>query len=274
MHQPENLAESSAAKVRVATDCGFSMIELVASLAILLALAALLFPVLARAKRKPGDAVCLNHLHQLYVAITLYQQDNRTRFPLSLQVKGHPGVPPGPNTPPRDIQSTEFALGGTSALWNTAVPVTERPLAPYIKTTATFRCPFDTGGDLGSQGGPNVTPSFFQFFGSSYRYNGGGVAGRLAERYLSGQPENWLQQPSRFVILSEPPAQPFKFTQAEPICFYWHGSKRPGWAIGMLDSERGPRYAPILFGDGHIRLVNFTDYYSTTPEAGGCVWNQ
>ena len=56
----------------------FTLIELLVVVAIIAVLAALLLPVLGRAKQEAQIAVCTSNLRQSFLALTLYQTDNQT----------------------------------------------------------------------------------------------------------------------------------------------------------------------------------------------------
>ncbi len=61
---------------------GFTLIELLVVIAIIAILAAILFPVFARAREKARQASCQSNLKQLALATLMYVQDYDEKFPL------------------------------------------------------------------------------------------------------------------------------------------------------------------------------------------------
>src|SRR5205085_1690759 len=59
----------------------FTLIELLVVIAIIAILAAMLFPVLSKAKLKAAQAHCFNSLKQLCLGTTMYLGDNQNIFP-------------------------------------------------------------------------------------------------------------------------------------------------------------------------------------------------
>jgi prepilin-type N-terminal cleavage/methylation domain-containing protein len=59
---------------------GFTLIELLVVIAIIAILAAILFPVFAKAREKARTNNCLNNLRQIALAVQMYSQDNEEKF--------------------------------------------------------------------------------------------------------------------------------------------------------------------------------------------------
>ena len=59
----------------------FTLVELLVVVGIVALFAALLLPAMARARASAGDVRCKSNLRQIGVAVRLYLQDNRMRFP-------------------------------------------------------------------------------------------------------------------------------------------------------------------------------------------------
>ncbi|MCX7600071.1 MAG: DUF1559 domain-containing protein, partial [Armatimonadetes bacterium] len=92
---------------------GFTLIELLVVIAIIAILAAILFPVFARAREKARQASCASNLKQIALAVLMYCQDNDEMFPV---------VPePWPN-PPRQYLPVDL-------------------LNPYVKNVQLWLCP-------------------------------------------------------------------------------------------------------------------------------------
>jgi len=94
---------------------GFTLIELLVVIAIIAILAAILFPVFAKAREKARQSSCLSNSKQIMLAFMQYKQDYDERWPLQY-------------------------WSGTA--WEPAVSgywVGE--ISPYIKNTQIFLCP-------------------------------------------------------------------------------------------------------------------------------------
>ncbi|MFP3905121.1 MAG: DUF1559 domain-containing protein [Armatimonadota bacterium] len=67
---------------------GFTLIELLVVIAIIAILAAILFPVFARAREKARQTSCLSNLKQMALSVQMYAQDYDETFPMSVYLSG------------------------------------------------------------------------------------------------------------------------------------------------------------------------------------------
>ena len=94
---------------------GFTLIELLVVIAIIAILAAILFPVFARAREKARQTSCLSNIKQLGLGALMYAQDYDERM-MPRYYRYDPAVAGGPN-------------------W------CDHLLQPYVKNTQIIRCP-------------------------------------------------------------------------------------------------------------------------------------
>ncbi|UCH35154.1 MAG: prepilin-type N-terminal cleavage/methylation domain-containing protein [Armatimonadota bacterium] len=112
---------------------GFTLIELLVVIAIIAILAAILFPVFARAREAARKATCLSNLKQIALAAIMYAQDYDEVLPAAnctgWQSSAHP-------LDPANQYVTDFSGLGSADYWQLA-----DALVPYVKSLDLFNCP-------------------------------------------------------------------------------------------------------------------------------------
>jgi len=179
----------------------FTLVELLATLAVVAILAALLSPSVGRSKAKAKEALCTSNLEQLYSGIHLYVLDNAGRFPAGFMWSGRFA---------KIWNSKEF-IGGRDGRDTNTPPARARPLFPYLGPSEVFRCPADVGIDEMTKGGLLVKPSQFDVLGLSYVYNAGELreGAPQATDGLGGKPVEWVKRPASYALVYEPPGKPY-----------------------------------------------------------------
>ncbi len=97
---------------------GFTLIELLVVIAIIAILAAILFPVFAKARDKARQTACLSNLKQIGTAMMMYTQDWDEMYPVSKTYQGF---------------GTDWALNVVNSLGSS-----------YTKNWDVFKCPSET----------------------------------------------------------------------------------------------------------------------------------
>jgi len=95
---------------------GFTLIELLVTIAIIAILAAILFPVFARARENARRSSCMNNLKQFGLAVMQYTQDYDETYPYA----------------------NDYSHGGQ---WATSMIFWSEILKPYHKSNQIFYCP-------------------------------------------------------------------------------------------------------------------------------------
>ncbi len=104
---------------------GFTLIELLVVIAIIAILAAILFPVFARARENARRTSCLSNVKQLGLAVLQYAQDFDESYPPQY-------IPISATTP-----SSDYPMG----VWSTGYLYYPQILYPYHKNIQIFVCP-------------------------------------------------------------------------------------------------------------------------------------
>jgi prepilin-type N-terminal cleavage/methylation domain-containing protein/prepilin-type processing-associated H-X9-DG protein len=119
----------------VARGSAFSLIELLVVMAVIGILAAILLPVLSRAKESGRSTACVSNLHQIGLALQMYVDENKNTLPIMRDA-------------PMD----------TNAVSTNTMPTPNIVLKTELGNTNVLRCPSDFAG-------------IFKLTGSSYGWN-------------------------------------------------------------------------------------------------------
>ncbi len=125
---------------------GFTLIELLVVIAIIAILAAILFPVFARAREKAREAACVSNGRQIGLALRMYVQDYDETFPIYHAYQFNP--------PP----------------WTPGHLGIEMELEPYVKNRQIWRCPDDHGSPWQRTDVPWAS-NYAEAYGSSYQFS-------------------------------------------------------------------------------------------------------
>jgi prepilin-type processing-associated H-X9-DG protein/prepilin-type N-terminal cleavage/methylation domain-containing protein len=129
-------ATSALSRARSATG-GFTILELLAVLSIILVLSSLLLPAIASSKRQAQATICRNNLRQLQVAWLAYCHDHNEEIPPNLS---------------RRFGFDQFNVVtngmvpwvlGNAKLDTSDLPLTAGCVFTYVSSSAPFRCPSD-----------------------------------------------------------------------------------------------------------------------------------
>jgi len=219
---------------------GFTLIELLVVIAIIAILAAILFPVFARAREKARQASCQSNLKQIATAFLMYAQDHDEMFPDCLMGRDHGNWP-------------------LMNAWS-------RCIMPYVKNQQVFRCPSaywgsDAMGTSGQiMGGYGAIQQVLGYAGSlgysGHEADWGGDPNLDAPWY--GQPMAAMSAPAENILVIDA-------TYWYVCRHYWErtdNSKVPTAAIAAqynhcyycVDSRHNGQ-ANAAFADGHVKSL-------------------
>ena len=213
---------------------GFTLIELLVVIAIIAILAAILFPVFARARENARRASCQSNLKQIALGVFQYTQDYDEKFPLFY------------------LNQTPLPFGWADAI------------QPYLRSTQIYQCPSES---TGPSSGPTVTGY------TDYSYNeqlggdnfGGPVAKSLA---ILTQPTLTVMLADD---ATERAQNNNSGCNAVTLCGTTPGLATFGFTNAAIRHLDGQNFA---FADGHVKWYAGTAAVgTTTPGTSKAVYN-
>ena len=212
----------------------FTLVELLVVVVIIAILAALLLPVLHRAKASAQRTSCLNNLRQINLGVRLYSDDSTDKAP----------HPEGAGT------NKTLSLTGFKKLMQSYAGMA----AASPSQAKVFACPADTfhynvsGNKLVLRTEPLHKQSFVDYL--SYGFNGGNLNTKynrlgidVSQLGIAGRTISSIRNPVRTVLVAELPA-------FDP--FSWHQPKRP---LSPKNSAFKDSRNMVSFVDGHVSYI-------------------
>jgi prepilin-type N-terminal cleavage/methylation domain-containing protein/prepilin-type processing-associated H-X9-DG protein len=198
---------------------GFTLIELLVVIAIIAILAAILFPVFAKAREKARQTSCLSNIKQLGLAALQYAQDYDETFP-TINNGGQLNVP---QMAPYGPWCWQSGYG----YWLSFPFV----IYPYINNTQAFLCPSNSWNNCGV----NYAPAAHAVSAAGTRIN-------------------FWNQRNRMGVFTKP-AQTMMLTEGAGGGGHHYVLSDPYWVCAAPHNEGGN----IVFVDGHAKWARFSD---------------
>lgn len=213
---------------------GFSLIEILVVMAIIAVLAAILFPVFARAKTAAGDARSISNAKQLGDAFLLYLGDSDDVIPSATE--GDLGV----NRSGGWTYYTSFTIEGGSTF-----DVTKGSIYPYVTDRRVFQ----------SSGNPDAARS-----GNSFAVNG--ILNDPTSTGINpGHALGTVERVADTMLLGEEGCG-----NDNPLTYGFDRGTNDGYFNVALDhfAKFHPGGAVILYCDGHAKIVPAQDRFVQT----------
>ncbi len=199
---------------------GFTLIELLVVIAIISILAAILFPVFARARENARKTSCLSNLKQLGLGFMQYLQDYDSKFPGAGQYQEWTN---GGHWVKGNAASSLTTSAGAYVAGQTT-NVEEGAIYPYVKSNQIFICPSNTDGSL-----KRLT----------YTMNCA----------INGASDAALTEASSIILLDD---------EQSNNDGYFYAVNNPNSTDQMTKIHNGG--GNLLFADGHAKFYNFASF--------------
>lgn len=234
---------------RRSTASAFTLIELLVVIAIIAVLAALLLPVLGKAKLKAQGISCNNNLRQLSLAWSLYADDNDQKL-----VNNH-GIQETLATRQNWVNNVQDWLSNEGNTNYSAI--TTGKLAPYVhENFAIFKCPSDSSQ---ADNGPRIR----SYAINSMVGNPGELTNRFNPQFVQFYKVADMPKPSNiYVFLGEHP-------DTINDGFFMNRWEELRWGNVPASYHNGA--GNLSFGDGHVEGHRWVLPETRVPPIKGAV---
>lgn len=219
---------------------GFTLLELLAVIATIALLAALLLPILSKAKVKAQRTACASNLRQLGLAWTLYYNENNgylaESYPLknpNVWVKGDMSLP---------TEATNTAL------------ICQGKLFHYDQNVSIYRCPSDQGAFVNGSFTPHARSYSMNSFMGARTPDAGLIppeAGSFVQFFAR---DSEIRRPSELWVLIDEDERSINdgFFVTDPSGHIWRD-------FPAISAHRHNFSFPLNFADGHTEVWRHLD---------------
>jgi prepilin-type N-terminal cleavage/methylation domain-containing protein len=247
---------------------GFTLIELLVVIAIIAILAAILFPVLARARESARSTSCLSNLRQLNTALLMYLDDWDRKVPFAAneysKVEDHYTDQVWNNISDEFSRLNDAAGIAPAPAGRNGSGMGPGVLDEYVKNREVWHCPSDRGNMAsGTYPGWNDIPrfeSFYNKYGSSYFYHLWFDLGRFTpEQHLSASgmsPMTFFEggrEPTDMQAVAKGDSVSMTVTPFAEIPHHpesWHKAFKPAG-----NGSASPGQINVVFSDGRAKSL-------------------
>lgn len=243
---------------------GFTLIELLVVIAIIAILAAILFPVFARARENARRASCMSNLKQLGIASLMYVQDYDEKYPHTVVVMQPSETPPDGGF----WSGTDWFWPQTLYPYDNSIQVAVCPSSPYIPVVSGRIAPLE-----GSYGA-NVM--VFSYYTST---------STISIASLQSPANTYMLMDSGTYALGPVAGGPTPITDPQGSFWYLPGTG-PGSAINQInngvgfsssnmnqDFASGRHFSGVnvAFADGHVKWLQSSTVYNEAKKCTDCL---